>query len=96
MRKPDKAALGTLLMKKADTLEAVQTSFYVLHGGSSLHRVKWPKLGTYMDVINLYLLYIRKFFTADVTVVFDGYDSGPRLMIMSMTAEPRQLHLISK
>ena len=36
--------------------------------------MKGPKLGTYMDVINQYL---RKFFAADVTVVFDGYDSGP-------------------
>jgi hypothetical protein len=79
MRKPNKAALGHLI--KAESRVVEDDSFihgvFVIDGGALLHRVKWPKLGTYDSVIALYLVYVRRHFSESCTIVFDGYDSGP-------------------
>jgi len=77
MRKPDKASLGRLLCKESIIDVPNTSTVYVLDGGSLLHRVKWPKEMTYIELIGLYLRYVKSNFGSQVTVVFDGYDNGP-------------------
>src|SRR5271165_3364301 len=53
---------------------------YVLDGGALLHRVRWLKNSTYGSVAEQYLQYVVKRHVAShVSVVFDGYDSGPAI-----------------
>ncbi|GBM99332.1 hypothetical protein AVEN_256555-1 [Araneus ventricosus] len=47
--------------------------YFVLDGGSLIHRVVWPKQGTFADVYTTYMSYIKKHYDNEVTVVFDGY-----------------------
>ncbi|GBM28911.1 hypothetical protein AVEN_265294-1 [Araneus ventricosus] len=47
--------------------------YFVLHGGFLIHRVIWPKQGTFGDVYTIYMSYIKKHYEDEVTVVFDGY-----------------------
>ena len=76
MRKPDKASLGKILFKNSQ-VESLPTSVFVLDGGSLLHKVKWPKLISYMDVVRLYATYVNKNYGSGCHIVFDGYESGP-------------------
>jgi len=52
------------------------TGMFVLDGGSLLHKVKWPKVGTYHDTVMCYVRYVRSHFGSQATIVFDGYNSG--------------------
>ncbi|GBO45580.1 hypothetical protein AVEN_102828-1 [Araneus ventricosus] len=47
--------------------------YFVLYGGSLIHRVAWPKQETFGDVYTTYMSYIKRHYGAEVTVVFDGY-----------------------
>ncbi|GBM63269.1 hypothetical protein AVEN_214705-1 [Araneus ventricosus] len=47
--------------------------YFVLDGGSLLHRVVWPKQETFGDVYTTYMSYIKRHYGDEVTVVFDGY-----------------------
>ncbi|GBM63837.1 hypothetical protein AVEN_193637-1 [Araneus ventricosus] len=47
--------------------------YFVLYGGSLIHRVVWPKQDTFGDVNTTYMSYIKRHYGAEVTVVFDGY-----------------------
>ncbi|GBN12143.1 hypothetical protein AVEN_238454-1 [Araneus ventricosus] len=47
--------------------------YFVLDGGSLIHRVVWPKEDTFGDVYTTYMSYIKKHYGDEVTVVFDGY-----------------------
>ncbi|GBL62158.1 hypothetical protein AVEN_122081-1 [Araneus ventricosus] len=47
--------------------------YFVLHGGSLIHRVVWPKQETFCDVYTAYTFYIKRHYGDEVTVVFDGY-----------------------
>jgi len=77
MRKPDKAALGKVLYANAICTVPAPTSVFVLDGGSLLHRVKWPKTGLYIDVVQLYIQYVKNNYGSHVTIIFDGYGNGP-------------------
>ena len=77
MRKPDKAALGKLLSKDASVTQDCKDHMHVLDGGSLLHRVRWPKVGTYAEIAGLYLKYIAKYYAKDTIIVFDGYSGVP-------------------
>jgi hypothetical protein len=73
MRKPNKASLGQFL-----TNDAIVTGYscrpqHVLDGGCLLHKVKWPKIGNYDDVLKLYVDHVKFNFGCDTVVVFDGY-----------------------
>jgi len=48
----------------------------VVDDGWLLHKVKWQQGGSYQDVIEQYVRYLRQHFGHHVVVVFDGYDSG--------------------
>ncbi|GBO11412.1 hypothetical protein AVEN_17695-1 [Araneus ventricosus] len=47
--------------------------YFVLDGGSLIHRVVWPKQETCGDVYTTYMAYIKRHYGDEVTVVFDGY-----------------------
>ncbi|GBM36825.1 hypothetical protein AVEN_82819-1 [Araneus ventricosus] len=47
--------------------------YFVLDGGSLIHRVVWPKQETFGDVYITYMSYIKRHYGDETTVVFDGY-----------------------
>ncbi|GBL96169.1 hypothetical protein AVEN_118722-1 [Araneus ventricosus] len=47
--------------------------YFVLDGGSLIHRVVWPKQETFGDVYTTYMSHIKRHYSEEVTVVFDGY-----------------------
>ncbi|GBN46892.1 hypothetical protein AVEN_77177-1 [Araneus ventricosus] len=47
--------------------------YFVLDGGSLIHRVVWPKQETFDDVYTIYRSYIKRHYGDEVRVVFDGY-----------------------
>ncbi|GBM64689.1 hypothetical protein AVEN_3162-1, partial [Araneus ventricosus] len=47
--------------------------YFVLDGGSLIHRVVWPKQETFGDFYTIYMSYIERHYGDEVTVVFDGY-----------------------
>jgi hypothetical protein len=78
MRKPDKASLGKFISNDAIVTGYNCRPQHVLDGGCLLHKVKWPKVGTYADVLNLYVSYVKFNFGLDAVVVFDGYASSTK------------------
>ena len=62
MRKPDKAGLCNELTQHAVVEDNSILGMFVLDGGSLLHKVKWPKVGTYHDVVMWYVWYVRPHF----------------------------------
>jgi len=69
MHKLDKAALGRLLSKKASVKKDSRDQTHVLDGGALLHHVRWPKVGTYAEILRLYLYYISKCYAKDTVIV---------------------------
>ena len=51
---------------------------HVLDGGCLLHKVKWPKIGTYLDVIQLFVRHIKHNFGSVAVIVFDGYHASTK------------------
>ncbi|GBN81434.1 hypothetical protein AVEN_152541-1 [Araneus ventricosus] len=45
--------------------------YFVLDGGSLIHRIVWPKQETFGDVYTTYMSYIKRHYGDEVTVVFD-------------------------
>jgi hypothetical protein len=56
--------------------EAQKDTYYVLDGGSLLHRIPWQRGIKFCDIIQTYLNYVQKHYPS-ATVVFDGYPDGP-------------------
>ena len=50
----------------------------MLDGGELLHRVPWQPGLTFHELCQLYVDYIKKRYQ-HVTIVFEGYDSGPTI-----------------
>ncbi|GBM11462.1 hypothetical protein AVEN_101927-1 [Araneus ventricosus] len=47
--------------------------YFVLDGGSLIHRVVWPKKEIFGDVYTTCMSYIKRHYGDEVTVVSDGY-----------------------
>ncbi|KAK6167144.1 hypothetical protein SNE40_021241 [Patella caerulea] len=86
MRAPDKPALMQALAKyiqgedkdnKAILDSIPITDWYVMDGGSLLHRIKWKPESSYGSIIKSYVKLLDKYGRDNTTIVFDGYDSGP-------------------
>jgi len=101
MRKPNKAALGQAVTKNAIVPFASCRTVHVLDGGSLLHRVKWPRNGTYGDILSMYTGFVRKNYGSTAVVVFDGYSNGPsakdheherRAVKMAATVQVQESH----
>lgn len=48
---------------------------FILDGGMLLHRVPWKENELFDDILNRYLAYVKKHFTTNAIVVFDGYEN---------------------
>jgi hypothetical protein len=73
MRKPNKPALAKALLKNVKTVSMPPDVRYVVDGGALLHRVRWLKNSTYLDVVQQYILYVKKEYCGNTVIVFDGY-----------------------
>ena len=51
---------------------------YVLDGGALIHKVKWMKKGTYLDIVKQYVGFVRAKY-GRCYIVFDGYRQGPSI-----------------
>lgn len=74
LRKCDKSSLAKTLDNIAPSSNYIfpaETS-YVLDGGALLHKLPWPKIGKFSDVLELYSRHVAKEYKV-VTIVFDGY-----------------------
>lgn len=76
MRKPNKSALGRAIKQDVSAVTPPVPSFYVLDGGTLLHKVKWPCKSTYEIIIQHYVQFVNATYGRSC-VVFDGYDNGP-------------------
>ncbi|KAL5005019.1 hypothetical protein ScPMuIL_018475 [Solemya velum] len=68
-------AIADLIPKENTDGEWVQAKYNVLDGESLIHRFPWKKDATFGDIVKTYVDYLKTF--ANLTVVFDGYASGP-------------------
>ena len=82
-RLPNKASLSDYLWTLLDKDVHVQAfqfhdnTEFVMDGGALLHKIPWQKSVTYHELCQIYYSYIAKNYGTKVTVVFDGYQSGP-------------------
>ena len=51
-------------------------TYFVLDGGSLLHKFPWPHKSTFQDICNMYVQYVQRKY-GNATIVFDGYTNGP-------------------
>ena len=74
MRKADKAVLGRYLCELCKDASNVplDNTIYVLDGGALVHKMPWPKCGTFKDVFCQYATHVLKHY-GKATIVFDGY-----------------------
>lgn len=85
MRSPSKHVLGTHLKSKATaTPDVPEEATYVIDGGHLLHTVTWPKNGTYQQVCDTYVNYVKHHYGSESHVIFDGYEE------MTTKAQERQ------
>ena len=75
MRKATKSVLRKWILDKFNPSPLESAGMYVVDGGALLHKVMWSS-GTYKDVIEKYLEYVRRKYGKyhkNVCVVFDGF-----------------------
>jgi hypothetical protein len=51
----------------------------IVDRGYLLHAVKGSTICTYEDLMLIYETFVKKRYGLNVTVVFDGYDTGPNI-----------------
>ena len=77
-REAHKSTLADALWNTVDcaaTDKDINDAFYVLDGGSLLHRIPWTRGESFRSICNVYIDYITRRYPSDGTaVVFDGYD----------------------
>jgi hypothetical protein len=79
MRKPDKPALYREFTKNMTCEPLPPDCIFVVDGGCLLHRVRWMRGTSAVDILNLYVNYVKGHFGLSSVVVFDGYDCGPTI-----------------
>ena len=75
MRKANKSVLRNFFLDKNEPVDDVQADTCIIDGGALLHKIQWEAKGTFKDVINKYINFLkRRYDTYDtVCIVFDGY-----------------------
>jgi hypothetical protein len=72
--------LSKELRKTLDNKEQIELpQRHVIDGGCLLHRVVWGQTGSYLDIVNRYINFVKAHYGTNCTVVFDGYDNGPSI-----------------
>jgi hypothetical protein len=79
MRKPDKPALYKEFAKNMTSEALPAECTFVVDGGCLLHRVRWARGTSALDILNLYVKYVKGRFGLSTVVVFDSYDCGPSI-----------------
>ena len=51
-------------------------AYFVLDGGSLLHKFPWPNKSTFQNICNVYVQYVQRKY-GNAIIVFDGYTNGP-------------------
>ncbi|KAJ8937017.1 hypothetical protein NQ314_012099 [Rhamnusium bicolor] len=77
LRKGKKSSLIDILERCCPSTEElpVEPSF-VIDGGDLLHRVIWPKPGSFLQICHSYIDYVKRNYGTKCTIVFDGYTEG--------------------
>ena len=62
LRKTDKSSLGRTLddMTNSASCPVPETTFYVLDGGAIVHKIPWPRTGTFGDVLETYRNHVSR------------------------------------
>lgn len=76
MRKTKKSSFYDIFNATEERQICIENYYVVLDGGFLIHRMEWPKEGTFLDVYTAYTNFIRKRYGQKVTVVFDGYSEN--------------------
>ena len=77
MRKPDKPSLRKAVLNENDakSKDFLSTdAIYVVDGGALLHRVRWLKGKSFIEVCSIYVKYVRRHYK-NCYIVFDGYEN---------------------
>ena len=78
LQKTDKAQLSKGLKNLVEPSAISSQATYFLDGGTLIHKVKWIKKGTYLDIVKQYVSYVRAKY-GSCCIVFDGYRQGPSI-----------------
>lgn len=81
-RKADKPQLAHAIREHAKDaiLDYVpETEYYVLDGGSLLHRIPWKHGDSYGGITQSYVAFTTRHYGSATTIVFDGYMEGPSI-----------------
>ena len=74
MRKTVKSALIQSLGIESHGNENNRSYNMVVDGGHLMHVVAWQIPATYSVILDCYVHYVRRHYTSNTTIVFDGYD----------------------
>lgn len=94
MRKTRKSAFYKMFNDIKEGLIHDSGTKYVIDGGHLIHRVVWPKQGSFADVSATYVNFIKKHYGKEVTVIFDGYSTN-EISTKSNLRQRRQMKQIS-
>ena len=78
LQKTDKAQLSKGLKNLVEPSAISSRARYVLDGGALIHKVKWIKKGTYLDIVKQYVSYVHAKY-GSCCIIFDGYRQGPSI-----------------
>ncbi|GBN33912.1 hypothetical protein AVEN_169932-1 [Araneus ventricosus] len=70
--------------------------YYVLDGGSLIHRVVSPKQETFGDVYTTYMSYIKRHYGDEVTFVSDGYTESTKVNKKVIERQRRRMKRTSR
>jgi len=59
-----------------------------------MHKVKWQQVGTNGDIVQQYLLFVRRNYGCNAVTIFDGYLNGPSNKDVEHDRRLRKLHLM--
>ena len=83
-REANKPQLADAIWSTAELDDDIQTAFsesddvhFLLDGGALLNRIPWQCGHTFASILALYDKYVADHYGRVITVVFDGYESGP-------------------
>ena len=76
MRKSRKSVYYDLF-DPVNTPSNIESALYVIDGGFLLHRVAWELREKFSSILNKYVEYVKKYFGARPSMIFDGYPDEP-------------------
>jgi hypothetical protein len=96
-RKADKPQLAHAICDYAQVSisdSGSKTEYYVLDGGSLIHRVPWKRGNIYGEIAQSYADFTIRHYGLNATVVFDGYGEGPTIKDNTHQRRGQNIHPI--